>query len=199
MNVGEPIPPIKSKSIVGDRKMGLEAGAEMVMEKIMALIPEEDRLQVHSIKDETFDVEIIISDKDGNIQKNILVLETDLREALGMFFHYPVLLDALSRNLQLFVHPLQEPEQFHEFSQIRKACLEILSYLEENPGFFTFRFGIDIGINVQIALREIANTLEIEAFQGWKIRFDPIYQYNDLRDGQRHLVRGVKSLHDMHL
>jgi len=197
MNIGEPIPPVQTEKLTGERKMGLEPAAQLVVKRILDLIPEESRVETTNISDEVFDVEITVCDKDGNILENGVILSPEQYDALGRFFHFPVLLDALSRNLKLSVQPLQNQGQFHEVQVIGQACREILAYLEKNPGFFTFRFGIDVGVSIQNSIRSLAQFADSDDHPGKKIRFVPIYQYSNSANGERHEYRGARSLHKM--
>lgn len=75
--------------------------------------------------------------------------------AVGRFLGQPVLVDVFLRNLRLNIHPLCNAEKWFSAVELSQACQHVLEYLQTNPGFFTYRFGIDEGLAVGSGIRQL--------------------------------------------
>jgi len=200
MNVGEAMAFPASEVDAGRTRESLEAFAGELIRRILALLPVEERPDVDQRADESFDVQVSFLNSDG---EETAPLEEQLnatdRAALGRFLHYPVLLDALGRNLKLPVGPLQRLESAVIPEDLQRACSSILDYLTQNPGFFTYRFGVQIGLEIEAALEKLAevvgNTAEVGNLSG--VRIVPIHRYRDSTSGEMIEQRGARSLHSM--
>ncbi len=191
MNVGKPFQLVAAQGKQPNSKDRLEADAVRVMAEIEKLIPLGE-IEKETRRDEWFDVVIEISAEPRTPLDGISAEE---RQALGKFFHYPVLLDALARNIKLPVTCLQRFGEPNPASEIRTAITAILDYLERiNPGFFTYRFGMEVGLAVQQALKAVLNRLSDAGNLNLHLAITPLYGYTD-GQGNRLKFSGGESLH----
>jgi 1-acyl-sn-glycerol-3-phosphate acyltransferase len=189
MRVGSPL------SIYGSpiSKNDLEQFSSTVMEKIVELLPEEEQNR-HSKKYEKFDLEIY-AQRGKELSSIALAHDSEIRIGLGMLFHYPVLLDTLKRNLGLPVGCLQNIGNPIPARDVEKAIQAILDYLEDdNPGFFTYRFGVEKGLRVKQGLQKLMNLLA-DHKEDHQLIFVPVYAYSE--NGRVITLRGSDSLHPL--
>ena len=177
---GEAVPP-PDLSDRKARKTILENHAEAVMDGIQEAIPLKFRRSF--IHPEFEEFEFFVSNGSGNELGGAL----SEGEALARFFFRPVLLDTLRRNLKRRVAPLQELDRPHSAAELRTAVEDILGYLNENPNFFTYRFGNDLGSRVGTGLKELTNLLENEP-EG-KIRLSALRRYRYPGDSEESVDR----------
>src|SRR5690606_20062336 len=106
MNIGKPIPPVTSEGKA--RKVALKEATERIMAEIQALVPPEEKQLYNQIRDEQFS--LVYMFYDINNQPITPPEEPRITEqvALSKFFHRPVLLSALARNLRLPVGALRK-------------------------------------------------------------------------------------------
>lgn len=193
MRVGTPMQIFSKREDSALSKEELERFSSLVMERIAELLPTEEKNRLRKSR-ENFDVEVFFQ-KNGYASQARIDLDPMTRRGLGLLFHYPVLLNTLKRNLRLPVGCLQNFGQPVPVHEVEFAVLAILNYLEQdNPGFFTYRFGVDQGLAIKNALtrlRSMALDYEGEA----SFVFTPIYEYSD--NGQMTTLRGNDSLHPL--
>lgn len=194
MNVGASLPVIDLNNESSSRKAGLEAAADLIMKQILALLPEDERLEMNQRINEEFDVFITLRIPEGLIEDFHIFSSTNMKQELGKFFHYPILLDVLGRNLKLPISALQRLGEFVPIQDIQKASAAILEYLKDNPGFFTYRLGMESGILIQQALEELVRYQTPDRHHDGEIKFDPWYSYDHAITGNRVIVRGAQSL-----
>ncbi len=192
MRVGSPLQVQSSGKETTPSRDYLERFSSQVMERIAELLPAEER-QNHQKSYEAFDVEMFIQ-KDGVISDLSPELDEETRTGLGMLFHYPVLLNTLKKNLGLPVGCLQNFGEPVSGREVRSSVQAILAYLEtDNPGFFTYRFGVDKGLFVKKGLEMMIE--KSSAQEDCFFIFTPIYHYSD--NGRVITRRGVDSLHPL--
>lgn len=189
MRVGSPLR-IYGSSI---SKNDLEQFSSEVMEKIIELLPEEEQNR-HYKKEERFDVEIYVQ-RGKELSSIPLAHDSEIRSGLGMLFHYPVLLDTLKRNIGLPVGCLQNIGNPVPVRDVGKAIQAVLDYLEDdNPGFFTYRFGMEKGLWVKQGLQS-AITLFSDYPDDSQFIIMPVYEYSE--NGKVITLRGSHSLHPL--
>ena len=84
-------------------------------------------------------MDFFLINKDG---KEIKIFIDNLRD-FSLLIEHPVIMDVFKRNLKLTVGSLllrNKPSTLHEFEN---GILAIQNYLQTNPGFLSYRFGID--------------------------------------------------------
>jgi hypothetical protein len=91
------------------------------------------------------------------------------------------MMDVLIRNLNLPLKPLRQIYLQTNLDPILVAWRSILDYLELNPGYFTYRFGVDEGLAVKKALQELIK-LGVWAKQaGYTLTINPIRRYRNAK------------------
>ncbi|MBC7811157.1 MAG: 1-acyl-sn-glycerol-3-phosphate acyltransferase [Burkholderiales bacterium] len=184
MNIGPVIPPINADVPGKSRKDALDDAANMIMERIEELIPDEEKMRSSPFIEEHYDFQLSV--RTANSQPITLPegLGISDPEALGKFFFRPVLLDALRRNLKRPVGDLQRFETVHDALRITNAAQAVLDYLNENPHFFTYRFGYAIGGAMKQGFVEIRDIARWAANNGAAITLKPIRRYRLAEDGE---------------
>jgi 1-acyl-sn-glycerol-3-phosphate acyltransferase len=194
MNIGTLIPPI---TVDGkSRKQALEDGARLVMERIDALIPEEDKLHRQHIYDERFDFTLEICDSNST-PVNLDGLRISQPEALGQFFYRPVLLNTLERNLKLPVLPLQNLDSERSPNAIEEAAQTILDYLVKNPYFLSYRFGYEAAGAMQTSLTELRDIARWAGEKNYTLRLKPSRRYRLSENGEEIVETGLAEAHRM--
>ena len=73
----------------------------------------------------------------------------------------------------------------------------ILNYLEVNPGFFTYRFGIEEGLAVKQALLELVRMGTWVTQSGYALSINPIRRYRNSATNARIIEQGGCYPHSM--
>src|SRR5690606_13385117 len=136
MNIGKPLPAVDAKTEGKSRKQALEEAATAIMVEVEALIPADEKQHWDAIHNETFDFTLVIHENPHQTEKTV-----EHPQGLGRFFHIPVILDVLARNMQLPVESLRQIDQRHPASEIANALDAALSFFDEHPNFLSYRFG----------------------------------------------------------
>lgn len=153
MQVGEIIPPAQVPNNA-ERRQSLQDYASLVLQRITALIPASERTNLPEAVEYAFKLEPI------NPSPNALPsLTPESGRAFAHLLFSPVLLDALRRNLKLQVGVWIDPPAAVPNSEFVTALSDVLEYLERNPGFFTYRFGVPEGLALGSALTELRGIL----------------------------------------
>ena len=187
MNIGKPLPAVNPKVEGKSRKEALAEAATAIMVEVEALIPQDEKEDWNAIQDETFDFTLVIQDGEQQIEKTVVH-----PQGLGRFFHIPVILDVMARNMQLPVDPLRQIDRTHPASEIADALDAALSFFDNHPNFLSYRFGYadagDIREGV-IELRDIAreaNSAMIELKPVRRYRTAGGRQIEEIIPGQMH-------------
>jgi 1-acyl-sn-glycerol-3-phosphate acyltransferase len=198
MNVGQTLELPSSREVEPYSRNELEAYTQAIWLNIFELLPEDERNITNRHYDETFDVKISLIYTDGSENINSdCGMSIEQSSVLGRFFHFPILLDALHRNLGLKVEVLQHVDLRMPPLELSKACREILDYLEINPGFFTYRFGIDVGMQIKSAFQTLIDLIQSQSGNLDGIIIVPLYEYRDSETGERKVVQGIPPIHSM--
>jgi 1-acyl-sn-glycerol-3-phosphate acyltransferase len=189
MNVGDLVPPVQLKDNDLPMKVNLESAANHILEEINALVPKEDLLHFRRRVDEKYQLEIEVFDVDKKIE-----LPQDLRishdAVYAMFLYNPTMMDVLAHNLRLPIKPLKSVYYQVRIKPLLRAWQSILDYLEINPGYFTYRFGIDDGLAMEKALLELQRLGEWVHRSGYAITIQPIRRYRNANTGAMVIERG---------
>ncbi len=138
-------------------KAALIRGANVVMDRIADLLPEDEKSGTGS--SEEFGKKLIFEEM--NLDTGyVTTLEFGNMESFTKMIEHPVIMDVFLRNLQLPVKPLLVREQFIKAEQIHAACLAIKDVLSEKPGFLPYRFGIDEGLRMINSVTALCDRLE---------------------------------------
>ena len=154
MHVGQLIPPAALPEGV-DRRQALQEYASLVLARITALVPSSElagqpkelnyRFSLQPDYQSSESSQPLLADKRGQVFARLLFS--------------PVLLDALHRNLQLPVGVWINPPANVSSADFTAALNAVLEYLEHNPGFFTYRFGVEQGLELARALEDLRDIL----------------------------------------
>jgi len=189
MNVGEMRQPVQLIDSMLSMKENLQMSANQIMEDINALVPEADLADFQKRIDENYDLEIDIFPP-----TDILSLPEDLqvknRRAYAHFLFNPTMIDVLYRNLSLPIKPIKHLDYHSDLNPLLNAWHAILDYLAVNPGFFTYRFGIEEGLAVKESLKELCRLGEWAQESGYEIAINPVCEYKNANTGARVVERG---------
>lgn len=189
MNVGEVIPPTKLENPSLSTKENLQIAANQIMEEISNLIPEKDLQRYQKRVDENYELEIDILPEpleDGIPEK----FQVKHGSAYAHFLFNPTMMDVLYRNLHLPISPLKETYHQKDLKPILYAWHAILDYLNKNPGYFTYRFGVEEGLAVKEALIELCRLGEWAQQSGYELFIKPICHYRNANTGATVIERG---------
>ncbi len=189
MNVGKVIPPV---GVVDDEislKANLELASKQILREINVLIPEKDLQRFHRRVDEKYDLEIEVLSNGATVE---LPKEYQVKNssAYARFLYNPIMMDVLVRNLGLPIKPIRKMFRRADLAPVIEAWREILTYLEENPGYFTYRFGVEGGLAVKNALLELIELGEWAQESGYSLTIDPIQRYRNANTGAEVIERG---------
>jgi len=192
MNVGELIPPITLIDQEGSMKSSLEKSAIDIMDRINALVPEEDLRLVQRKVDEEYTLKVrVYSDVlDGSPIKTPDHLTITHGAAYARFLFNPTMLDVLARNLRLPIRPLMQVSRQSDLNPVLSAWDAILDYLQVNPGFFTYRFGVQEGLAVEQALKELRALGAWVHASGFLLTLRPIYRFRNAKTHAQVIERG---------
>lgn len=189
MNVGNLIPPVTLNNSNLSMKANLETATNHVMAEINALIPEEDLHNYQQRIDEEYDLDIQVCSE--NIPISLPnTLQINHGHAYAHLLFTPRLLDVLYRNLKLPIQPLKQTYHNASIPALLEAWISIINYLQTNPGFFTYRFGMEEGIAVKEALLELCKLGEWAQETGYALTIDPIYRFRNGNTGAQVMERG---------
>jgi 1-acyl-sn-glycerol-3-phosphate acyltransferase len=155
MNIGEILPPVSIQQSQQSRKETLALEAERILQQIRSLISEEDRKTSETTVAEFYSLEVKVIGPGGNGISIPPELEISHPAELAQMLLQPVIMDVYRRNLRLPVDGLIHPGDGKRAHRVVRAASSILDYLKINPGFLTYRFGIDLGLAMQAGLAEL--------------------------------------------
>lgn len=189
MNVGEILPPVTLDDPDASVKDNLSLSANQIMAEINALIPEKDLRRYRRRVEETFELEIDVYNHE---------IPIDLPEkfkvkhgsAYARLLYNPTMMDVLVRNIHLPIKPLKSVFHQNDLKPVIRALDAILDYLQENPGYFTYRFGVEIGLAVKEALLELRKLGEWALESGYALSINPIRYYQNANTGAQVIERG---------
>lgn len=191
MNVGELIPPVTITDHNRSLKKNLELSASALLDSIYALVPDEDLpLNIRKV-DETYALKV----KVYNLEEGSKVplpesLHPTHGAAYAHFLFNPTMLDVLVRNLSLPLYPLMDVKKLMDLAPLISAWDAILAYLKINPGYFTYRFGVEEGLCVEKAIKELHQLADWVMENNYALTLKPIYSYRNALTGAEVIERG---------
>lgn len=185
MNVGTLIPAVEVPPNV-PRKPALQAASAEVMERVKALIPEEDRMRHPEIRDERFELRLSAYDAVGKPVPLDNAPDVPHADALCKLLYRPALVNVFAKDIGLPIAPLQNLEQTRDPAVLARAIQPILDYLEgPNPGFLTYRYGHREGRAMEAGLRELQRLADWADRAAETLHVQPIRRYRVAgRDGE---------------
>lgn len=189
MRVGKLMPPVSLPDNGRSIKYNLEYAAEQILNEINALIPASERVKVNDRLDEVYQLEVKVLSEQGALE---IPAEYRLKHgsAYARVLFNPTVMDVLYRNLSLPVQALKNVNALIKPDALLKAWQAILNYLEINPGYFTYRFGVQTGLAVKDALQELHRLGQWAMNQGYDLLINPIRSYRSAATGNRVTEQG---------
>jgi 1-acyl-sn-glycerol-3-phosphate acyltransferase len=188
MTVGQLLPPVQLQNPTLSMKTNLEHAANHILEAINALVPSEDLRHFSRVEESyTLDVEIV------NYSQLIpFPDELQIRHgsAYAHFLFVPTMIDALVRNLKLPIKPLRNVYHQYNLNPVLQAWQALLNYLDHNPGYFTYRFGMEEGLAVKQALLELQQLAQWAQNAGYGLTLNPVHRYRNANTGALVIERG---------
>ena len=194
MNIGKPMPAVNVKIEGMSRKQALEYAANNIMAHVEALIPEAEKRGWKQVQDERFDFSIVLSGPDGRGEVEKTVMHPI---GLGKFFHRPVILDVMARNMNLPVKPLQQLGQEHDAHRLADALDVAIKFLDDNPHFLSYRFGYQQANDMYSGVIELRDIVREAERNHQQITLMPVRRYRkpDATEEIMEIVPGV--MHEM--
>jgi 1-acyl-sn-glycerol-3-phosphate acyltransferase len=185
MNVGKVIPHVQANS-GKSRKQHFQDEADRIMDAVWELIPEEDRGQDQTIKDESFELIVEVQDQNGKPVPIPPELEIQHNAVLCKFTHRLTLVNNFILNMNMpEVTPLLHLVEQPGIDKIIHATCSILEHLEhQNPYYFTYRYGQREGSAMEAGIRELYE-LALWAKKGnFSLKVTPIRRFKDIATGK---------------
>jgi len=182
MNIGERIPPVTLADNAMSMKANLEQSAQKILTEIKALVPDEDLKLFRRCVDESFKLKINAFTHHASIDIP-KEMEVEHGWAYARFLFNPTMMDVLVRNLKLPLTPIKKVERQFDLSPLIKAWDAVLDYLNINPGYFTYRFGVEDGLAVKEALIELKNLGQWASDEGYALTIHPVRHFRNANTG----------------
>ena len=183
MKVGRAIPALKAADggiakgqLLAYSKQVLDAIYDLILQEEKDLMPVEEHFQ------------LTIEMADGAKQN------PSWGPAFAHFLHSPALLDSFTINLKLPIWALYAQKEIVETTAMQAALTMLADYLNINPAFFTYRFGMEEGNQVTQAIQELRSLLQKAETAGKTVcittKQDIIYVHNRLEsNGKRFVIK----------
>ena len=189
MHVGEILPAVTLVNDEISMKANLDIAANQILAEIKALIPESDLQQYIRRENEDYQLEIEVLSMVSPVP-----LPDELQvvhgPAFARFMYNPTMMDVLIRNLRLPIKPLRQLFRQTNLSPYLTAWQAILDYIQVNPGYFTYRFGVEEGLAVKQSLLELVRLGEWVQQSGYSLTLNPVYRYINAKTGAQVIERG---------
>lgn len=190
MNIGPLIPPVTGYAEGKSRKEALEEAANAIMAQVQALVPPEEKRGWNRIHDERFDFSLCVHTPDGHEQEVVI----NHREGLGRFFHIPVILDVMARNMHLPVQPLQHLDT--DPAKIAGASEAALTFFDSHPQFLGYRFGYQIAQEIHAGVVELRDLARSASEDGQRLTLRPVRTYRN-EQGEEIVETTPAAMHEM--
>lgn len=181
MKIGEPIPALKVSEGRMDKDQ-LMAYSRRVLDAIYDLISQEDKDLLPLEARHKLSLEI-----EGEGTQNV-----PWGPAFAHFLHSPALLKRFAVNLKFPVEALYGQNETVDMTAMQTALRMVADYLKVNPAFFTYRFGMEEGSQVAVAIQGLRSLLEKAKNAGKLVRIttrqDITYNNGRLETNEKHFV-----------
>ncbi len=186
MYVGEPMPAVEL--VPGTpRKTVFQHASDRIVDAIWALVPKDEQPEPIPIEDERFSFEVIALDRSRREQPIPADLEIEYGAALSKIVHRTTLFNNLLQNLRLPVEPLKRLDEHPDVEEMIAATSAILAYLEQdNPYYFTYRYGPKEGRAMGAGVREFHELLHWARAEGYQIQAKAKRTYRHAETGETH-------------
>lgn len=155
INIGKPI---SNESLFHNEtsiKSMMVNSSNLIMDRLVELLPAEEIINPdqHKPKKLKFLGKRIAGETVIEIK---FINQDDFQELI----EHPVIMDVFKRNLKLQIKHLLSRNKYEKIGNILNSLYQISNYLEMNPGFLSYRFGIDKAINMKNGISTLVNILE---------------------------------------
>jgi 1-acyl-sn-glycerol-3-phosphate acyltransferase len=183
MNIGNLIPPVQ---ILPDfpRKIQYQETSAKIIDSIYDLVPKDEKTLDTFVFDESFDlqVEVLKDGKTISIPKNLSLANG---ESLSKIIHRTVLINSFRDELHLPIQPLKELHKHPSIDEIITAASSILYYLDnDNPYYFTYRYGQKEGTAMGDSLRELHALALWVRDSEYEIHIVPLRKYRQYENSE---------------
>lgn len=187
MKIGEVIPAMAT-SDGGVDKNHLLAYSRQVLDAIYDLILQDEKDLMPL--EEHYRLAIKVADE--------VIPDPAWGPAFARFLHSPVLLDSFTINLKIPIRALYAQNEPIATTGMQTALSKLAEYLQINPAFFTYRFGMEEGNQVTQGIRELQSFLEKAETAGKTVcittRQDTVYKNNRLETTEKRFVIKPENL-----
>jgi len=163
MKVGQPIPALNPETDDRPLKVVYQEYADMVLERINELIDPQEFLL--NPKESEYNLRIHI----GDDRRDVMVPG---QEELAHFLFSPVILKTLLNNLKKPVKTLFPDQQSRSVQGFILALSSVIEALKVNPGFLTYRMGMEKGKQVEHAIQSLIDLLEDAKQSGESVQLE---------------------------
>jgi 1-acyl-sn-glycerol-3-phosphate acyltransferase len=155
VNIGKPIHYEEIFSPDASIKTNMVNGAQKIMNSVAELLPQEEIINPTQHKPRKLKF-FLRSTDEGLLKEVIFENQIDF----STLIEHPVIMDVFKRNLKLKVDAFfKRGENIHTKDAMR-GLDEMLNYLQANPGFLSYRFGIDQAINMKDGIKNLRLLIE---------------------------------------
>lgn len=181
MNVGTPLPPVTVPDGV-PRREALQSAAADILKAVNALIPASYRAEHPRMIDERFTLHLSATDVEGHAVEiptsNALSVQGLHADALCKVLYRPWILHIFEKDLNLPVDALAHLTENPPPDELARALEPILHYVsDDNPGFFTYRFGTTWGMAMEAGLRDLHALARWAAEHHLRLSVQPTRRY----------------------
>jgi 1-acyl-sn-glycerol-3-phosphate acyltransferase len=177
MHVGKLMPPVTVPQGVS-RKTALYDAAQIIMQAVNNLIPDQYKGKDTHITHESFNLQIDIFNQQGKsvaVPRQLSITEAN---ALCKMWYRPAVLRIFENDIGLDVSVLRNLESRPDPGSIAQAITLIQGYsLNKNPAFFTYRFGNSEGMAMEKGLDELKALAGWAAAENYTLSIQPSRRY----------------------
>lgn len=177
MRIGEVLPPV---SLIDrkPKKDQFQNAAQKIMDTVWQLVPNEDLHDSGKILDETFQFQVSAFSKSKTRVEIPKDLDLTHGSALSKILYRTTLINNLRDNLKLNISPLKNLDKSPSAEAIISSTAAILAYLkDDNPYYFTYRYGQQEGSQMMQSLQEFHNFAVWAEQNNYQIQATPIRSY----------------------
>jgi 1-acyl-sn-glycerol-3-phosphate acyltransferase len=135
-------------------KQMMNQGALKIMEEISALLPPEEIINPEQYIAKDLEI-ILIGDNKAETK-----IDFSKMKDFSLIIDHPVIMDVFKRNLKLPVGSLMLRNQPTAIHEIEVGLLAIQNYIHTNPGFLSYRFGIERSLQMKAGIENFLKFLE---------------------------------------
>jgi 1-acyl-sn-glycerol-3-phosphate acyltransferase len=183
MNVGDVIPQVQIHS-GKPRKAQYQEASEKIVDSIYNLVPQDEKTLDTYVYDESFELQVEVMDN-GNSVPIPEELSIKHGHSLSKILHRSVLFNSLRDEVNLPVQPLKILPDQPPIHEVITAVAAIIDYLDnENPYYFTYRYGQKEGTEMGDSLRELHHLAHWVQDSGYVLKIVPIRRYRKTKTSE---------------